>query len=883
MPLKAGDRIGGYEVVSLLGAGGMGEVYRARDARLGRDVAIKILSPDIAADADGLMRFEREARVLASLNHPNIAAIYGVEDGAGHPALILELVDGETLANRIARGPIPIAEALVIARQIAEAFDTAHEAGIVHRDLKPANIKISEAGTIKVLDFGLAKAIAAAAAPATTVDPSRSPTVTVHGTKHGLILGTVAYMSPEQARGKAVDKRTDIWAFGCVLFEMLTGRMTFSGETTSDVIAAIIERAPDWSQLPPSVPPHVRRVIEWCLEKDPKRRARDIGDVRLDFENAQPAEAAPARRSQALAWGVSALLAVALVGLLIARPASTVAEDPPLVRSSLLLPESYRLPGDSTDYPLAISRDGTRFAFIGENDGGRRLFVRMLADESVRALAGTEGAMHPFFSPDGEWVAYFAGAAVHKVSFGGASPIRLGAIAGDSVGGAWGNGVIVFALRGRGLFRMSDAGGAASPIEGAGAAAWPSILDDGRTVLYVAARSVNVAIKTIAVDGKNSRVIASTNDYGEGPAVLGAGGNLSQAQLAGRFIVFGQAADVVRALPVDPVTLAPAGGVIQVLSNIERARNGGAHYFAVSRSGTMVYAKTGNAHSLVWVDRRGNETPITTERQAYRLPALSPDGQHVVIGVNDEQRRSQLWMYTADGQKMRLTAGALRPVWSPDGERVAFSASGSIQTVAIRDLTPQLLFDRKRFPETWPVGTNPYASSWSRDGRTVLLHADSQDIWTGSVEDGLVRPVLSGPALEGEAHLSPDGKWIAYQSDEFGRVEVCVRRFPSLADVTVVSLNGGTYPQWSRNGQELLYKHGTAVMAARIELDPRPRVIAREQLFSGEYLGAGREGTYAVTPDGNRFVMVKSDPASVLTELTLVQHWTGLVNRPHQN
>jgi Tol biopolymer transport system component len=285
---------------------------------------------------------------------------------------------------------------------------------------------------------------------------------------------------------------------------------------------------------------------------------------------------------------------------------------------------------------------------------------------------------------------------------------------------------------------------------------------------------------------------------------------------------------------------------------------------------------------LVWVDRRGKETPITTERKAFRLPALSPDGQRVVVAVNDEQRRSQLWMYTADGQKMRLADG-LRPVWNPDGERVAFAAGGGIQTVAIRDLTRQLLFDRNRFPDSWPVGTNPYPSSWARDGRTVLLHADSQDIWAGSVEDGLVRPVLSRPSMDAEAHLSPDGKWIAYQSDEFGRVEVCVRRFPSLEDVTVVSLNGGTYPQWSRNGQELLYKHGTAMMAARIELDPRPRVIAREQLFSGEYLGTGREGPYAVTPDGTRFVMVKSDPASVLTELTLVQNWTGLLNRQHQN
>jgi serine/threonine protein kinase/Tol biopolymer transport system component len=877
LPLQAGTRIGGYEIFALLGAGGMGEVYRARDTRLGREVAIKILSPRIAADQDAGLRFEREARALATLNHPNIAAIYDVIESDGQPALVLELVDGETLADRIATGPLSIDDTIGYAKQIADALDMAHEAGIVHRDLKPGNIKVTEDGRIKVLDFGLAKAIAVASGESSGADLANSPTITVHGTHQGVILGTAAYMSPEQARGKRIDKRTDIWAFGCVLFEMLTGKRAFDGETSSDVIAAIIERAPDLSRLPEATPASVRRVIGRCLEKDPKRRARDIADVRLDVEDALHVAAAPARRAQSLAWGISAVLAVVVVGLTIARPAPTAAEDPPLVRSSLLLPKSYRLPGDSTDYPLAISRDGTRVAFVGENDDGRRLFVRMLADESPRALAGTEGAMHPFFSPNGEWLGYFAGGAMQKVAFGGASPIRLGALEGGTVGAAWGNGVIVFALRGRGLFRMSDAGGAPSPIGGAGPAAWPSILDDGRTVLYVSPRGQSAAIKTIDIDGKNSRVIASTNDYGEGPAVLGAGGNLGQAQLAGRFVVFGHAADVVRALPVDPVTLAPAGGVLPVLSNIERARNGGAHYFAVSPGGAMVYAKTGDAHSLVWVDRDGNETPITTERKAFRLPALSPDGRRVVIGVNDEQRRSQLWLYNADGQKMRLTDG-LRPVWSPDGERVLFSASGGIQTVAIRDLSRQLLFDRKRFPETWPVGTNPYGSSWSRDG-TVLLHADSQDLWAGSVEDGLVRPLLSRPGQDAEAQLSPDGKWIAYQSDEFGRVDVCVRRFPSLEDVTVVSLNGGTYPQWSKNGQELLYKHGNAMMAARIELAPRPRVIAREQLFSGEYLGTGREGTYAVTSDGTRFVMVKSDPASVLTDLTLVQNWIGLLNR----
>src|SRR5688500_967720 len=341
MPLAPGTKIDGYEIVALIGAGGMGEVYRARDARLGRDVAIKIVSPAIARDADGLMRFEREARMLASLNHPNIAAIYGVEDGAGAPALILELVDGETLADRIACGPLSIADALAIARQITDALDTAHEAGIVHRDLKPANIKITDGGNVKVLDFGLAKAIAAAAEPDAAIDPAHSPTVTVKGTKGNVILGTAAYMSPEQARGKPIDKRTDIWAFGCVLYEMLTGTRAFYGETTSDVIAAIIERQPDLSKLPPAVPPHVLRVIERCLEKDPKRRARDIADVRVELDAVREA-ATPSRQLPMLGWIASGVLAVGIAGLLIDRLQAPTLEAP-MIRSALTVPEPYRL------------------------------------------------------------------------------------------------------------------------------------------------------------------------------------------------------------------------------------------------------------------------------------------------------------------------------------------------------------------------------------------------------------------------------------------------------------------------------------------------------------------------------------------------------------
>ena len=820
--------------------------------------------------------------MLASLSHPNIAAIYGVDDSAGFPALVLELVDGETIADRLARGSIPVAEALAYARQIADALDTAHEAGIVHRDLKPGNIKITDDGRIKVLDFGLAKAIAAATAPDPAADPAHSPTVTIHGTKGGVILGTAAYMSPEQARGKAIDKRTDIWAFGCVLYEMLTGGRVFGGETTSDVIAAIIERAPDLSKLPPTTPPHVRRVILRCLEKDPKRRARDIADVRAEID--APHEAAgPSPRRLAVGWIVGAAVAASLAGLLIMRPAAPAGSEPLLVQSTLPLPNGYRLAVGSGEYPLAISRDGTRIAFAGEQFGDRRLFVRSLADRSARVLPGTEGAVHPFFSPDGEWVGYFAADSAQKVAFGGGAPIRLGTIDGQTVGGTWGDGVIVLAQRGRGLSRLNASGGVATRIEGGSPGSWPSMLDDGRTLLFVTARGGGAAIATIDVDGTKKRIIASTSEYGEGPTLLGTGGNLGQVQLSGRFLVYGQGADVVRALPIDPATMTPVGSVLSLVSGLERARNGGGLYFAVSRNGTMIYASTGDQHSLVWVDRNGVETPLTAERQAYRLPRISPDGARVVVAINDDTRRSNLWMYDSQGQKIRLTTEghSLSPLWSPDGSRVALGAGG-IQEVTIRDLSRRTLFERPTAAE-WPVGTNPYSTSWSPDGRTILIQADDRDLWAGSIEDGRVRPLLARAANDSMGQFSPDGRWIAYQSDEFGRVEVSVRRYPSMEDVTVVSLNGGELPRWSADAKEIFYKQGNALMAARVELDPRPRVLSRQRLFTGDYLGAGREGAFDVTRDGRRFVMIKSDPASALNALTLVQNWTGLLNRPPQD
>ena len=462
MPLTQGTRIGGYEIVGLIGAGGMGEVYRARDQRLGRDVAIKILAPHIAADRDATFRFEREARALAALNHPNVAAIYDVLDNHGQPALVLELVEGETLADRIASTRLSIVAAVDIAKQMADALDTAHEAGFVHRDLKPGNIKITGAGLVKVLDFGLAKAIAAAAGETSGVDANNSPTITGQGTRQGVILGTAAYMSPEQARGKHVDKRSDIWAFGCVLFEMLAGKRAFSGETASDVIAAIIERAPDLSTLPASTPPHVRRVIERCLEKDPKRRARDIADVRAAIDGPGPA---PDRgRTTKLPWLIAAaLLVIALVGYAVVKwPGRSAPAVPPPVEFTFGAPDGYRL----VMAPPAASPDGTMVAF-GALDAKqvRSLWIRPL-DGTPRRLDGTEGAITARWSPDSQSLMFFSGGSWKRMSAAGGPAITVVPEAVADLGLSWGNGdEVVVALANRtALSRVSANGGTPRPL-----------------------------------------------------------------------------------------------------------------------------------------------------------------------------------------------------------------------------------------------------------------------------------------------------------------------------------------------------------------------------------------------------------------------------------
>ena len=866
-----------------LGVGGMGEVYRASDTRLDRAVALKLLPAPFASDPGRIARFEREAKLLASLNHPNIAHVYGFENaslpgGSTVHLLAMELVAGEDLAERLRRGAIPLKPALAIARQMADALEAAHDKGIVHRDLKPANVKLAPDGTVKILDFGLAKAYARET-PQGAGDASHLPTQSMPLTQAGAIFGTPAYMSPEQARGLAVDKRADVWAFGCVLFEMLAGRRPFDGQTSTDALAAILARDPDWSFLPATTPPALHRLLRRCLAKDAGRRLRDIGDARIELDDVsslddvEPARANPAlrglRRQYLAAFAAAILIALgaAALGRRLSGPA---AGTPPVTRTSIVLPSGQKLfSGDST-YSLALSADGLRLAYVGEQEGRTQLYLRELRSLESRALSGTAGATQPFFSPDGEWVGYFASGALQKVATSGGAPLRICAVPSLTRGASWGrDGRIVFALRGSGLHVVEAAGGEPRRVGDFEEARWPEILPDGRTVLF----TTEGGIATVAIAGGTRHVVAKTNDSPlDGPAVLGTGA-LSQARyLPSGHLVYGQSPGIVRAAPFDLASSSLTGPVASLVESVERARNAGAVYFAVSASGMLVYASTGYRHQLVWVDRAGAVTAISGDREAFRGPRVSPDGTQLAVGANDETRRGDVWVYDLQrGTKRRLTTERHNgwPIWTRDGRSLTFSYGGELGEVPADGSAPPAVLWARRDPN------QRYPCSWSLDGRELLFEVDGPaGIDLGVLpRGGEPRSLLAESFTEQHATLSPDGRLVAYASDESGRMEIYVASYPGFEGRTTISTDGGTHPRWTRDGRELFFRQGDAVMAAGLDTTGSFRAERPRRLFAGPYGGAGRENSYDVAPDGRRFAMVKDDDASALCELTVVQGW----------
>ncbi|MGQ0736914.1 MAG: protein kinase domain-containing protein [Acidobacteriota bacterium] len=734
MSLMAGARVGPYEIVAPLGAGGMGEVYRARDTKLDRDVALKILPELFASDAERLARFEREAKTLAALNHPHIAQIYGLEQSSTISALVMELVEGEDLAARTARGPVPVDEALAIARQIAEALEAAHEQGIIHRDLKPANIKVRTDGTVKVLDFGLAKT------GATGAGAADSPTFAVAATQMGMIVGTAAYMAPEQAWGKPVDTRADIWAFGCVLYEMLTGVRAFAGETVTDLLAAVVQRDPDWTALPADTPPHVRRLLRRCLEKDPKRRLRDIGDARVELEDALAADTAsssaagsppiapPLWRARLGAAAVASLLA----GIAVAGAAWWLA---PRVPEPLRVQFDLPTPPSQSTNQIAVSPRGTDVVTRALSGTNNMLWLASFARGSGQLLPGTEGAAWPFWSADGRSIGFFAGGELKRVDLTGSPPQTL-ARAANGHGGAWSqDGVIVFAPDANGpLVRVSAAGGEPTPLteldtaRGEIAHRHPSFLPDGRHVIYV-------AVKRVSAD--STIVLASL----ESPSGRPVARSQYRAAFAAPDRLLFMRESTLLAQPFDTRRLEPVGDPYPVADGIGIFDLYSAAAFSVSNNGVLVYrpdAVAGRASSVRWFDRRGASTAAIEATAGYEDLALASDQQRLVVQRDPGPgTTSDLWLVDlARGTSTRFTFDAAEdetPIWSPDGASVVFRsnrASGIYDLYQKRanGIEPEELLHQSAHHKR--------PQSWSPDG-TLLLYLESapdtgNDVWVFS-------------------------------------------------------------------------------------------------------------------------------------------------------
>jgi Tol biopolymer transport system component/tRNA A-37 threonylcarbamoyl transferase component Bud32 len=880
MALMKGARIGVYEILDAIGAGGMGEVYRARDTRLGRDVALKILPELFANDPDRLARFQREAQLLAALNHPHIAAIYGFEEEGSTRGLALELVDGPTLADRIAQGPLPLDEALPIALQIVDALEAAHAQGIIHRDLKPANIKLRPDGTVKVLDFGLAKALDPRASDVSGASPSISPTLTA-ATELGMILGTAAYMSPEQARGKPVDKRADIWAVGCVLYEMITGQRAFPGDEITDVLAFVITKEPDWTALPATTPPALRRLLHRCLHKDRKQRLADIADARLEIEEARtmaPAvevtAATPrvARWQIVLPWLVAAVIAVAFI--VTAAPWRAVAPNA-IVRLTMDIGADASLLVDQ-GAAFALSPDGQILAFVAQSPSApdAQLYVRRLEQLQALALAGTAGARNPFFSPDGEWIGFFADAKLKKISRAGGAAVTL-CDAPRGRGGTWmPDGTIVFTPQGAGrvpLQQVSAAGGQPTklpePLEGELVQRFPQVLPGGKAVLY----TVNTAI----AGGQTSRIVVQPLPSGE-RLVVRDGGFYARYLPSGHVAYIRDGTLFVVAFDAD--RLAVTGEPIPIVEGVMANASTGGAQFAVSDTGTLMYVPGGTVSSneapISWLDRSGNVTPLRTMVADWSNPAFSPDGRKLAFDITGTGN-SDVWIYEWDRDaNRRLTTHSgedLKPVWTPDGSRIVYGRRDPQAPLNMYWQRADGTGEPERLVES-PLAQEP--SSFHPSGRFLAFTQGTQGSQTDAMilplegdertgwKAGTPIPFANTAARELEPMFSPDGRWIAYFSDESGRQQVYVRPFPGPGGKWLVSTGPGQDPAWSKTGQELFYWTGALagaegqVFVVPFRVHGAEFVPERPQLVPNTFIALrGRQRDFNVHPDGKRFVV----------------------------
>ena len=847
-----GTTIGSYEIRAALGAGGMGEVYRAHDSKLGRDVALKLLPAAFAGDPDRVARLRREAQVLASLSHANIAAIHGLEESGGVPVLVLELVEGPTLADRIAAGRLPLDDSYAIARQVAEGLEAAHERGIVHRDLKPANIKLRPDGSVKVLDFGLAKALESSQH---TAGPS--PVTNLTMTRDGAVLGTTPYMSPEQSRGLAVDRKTDIWAWACVLFEMLSGRQAFAGSDTTDVTAAILRGEPDWSLLPAATPPGVRRLLRRCLEKDPRRRTADIRDARLALDDAIADAAAAAIPARARAGRERAIWIAAVAGCLVGATAIWWHSRPSDARATHELHTEITTPPTTDPVSFALAPNGERIAFVASLNGRPLLWTRSLSTGESAPLQGTEGAAYPFWSPDSRSIGFFANDRLFRIGADGGSLKDL-ATAPVGTGGTWGrDGVILYTMvPDAPVARVPDQGG---PLEFAptdqnapGGNRFPQFLSDGRHYLYFVAETGIRGVYVGSLDRAERR-------------------HLLDADAAAVFVppaaILFLRAGTLYMQHLDAASLALDGDPSPVARGVVFDNNG-ALAASAADDGSIVYrAGASRQRQLAWFDRSGAQIgeAFPPDGASPLNPKISPDGRQVALS-RGTSGNVDVWLedLTRKGALTRLTSAPtpdIYPIWAPDGSRLAYGGAGeggfAIRLISAAGGESTVAFDG-------PLAEVPM--DWSRDGRFILYKEQSQTrshLWAlpmSPIDKPFAVAPLSEATDERAGQFSPDGKWVAFESNESSRYEIYVQAFPKPGARTVVSTDGGLQPRWSPDGRELYYVTPDArlmAVALRVRDEATIEAASPVPLFQTRISGAVTGGSameYDVSSDG-RFLM----------------------------
>ncbi len=883
--MQPGQKLAHYVIGEKIGKGGMGEVYRAQDTVLGRDVAVKILPPEFAADGERLARFQREAKVLASLHHPNIASIFGFEQAPECTFLVMELVEGEDLSEILRRGPLPVDEAVDVARQIAEGLEEAHEKGIIHRDLKPANVKRTPDGKVKVLDFGLARAYAGQTAGEGQL--TSAPTMTAAMTLAGTVMGTAAYMSPEQARGKEMDRRTDIWAFGVILFEMLTGRQLFAGETASDTMAGILKSEPAWEALPPGLPFQVERVLRRCLAKEPRQRLRDIGEARVRLEDpdsesglhtgALAAVADTGRRwPRLLPWAVAALGLAAAAWFALGRGGGGA--ERPVMHLAMPAPDAavFAVSGSYPGLPV-VSPTGKHIVFSAKfADGSVQLFVRGLDSGRAVALDGTRNAQYPFWSPDGQWIAFFDRTEGLKKIMVGGGPTQTICTAGNGKGGSWNTaGEIVFAPEYNASLQVVAAVGgqprtitAVEKDEGFDSHRHPQFLPDGRRFLYLAR----------GAGGRDSELRLADLDGGA-PQVIMKLPNMAQ-YASGHLLFMNQ--QTLMAQPFDAATGTLGGTPVPVAEDVMIIQGAAKGAFAASDEGTLIFLR-GKAEidaSLSWLDRKGNETGVVGDRGDYSSAVLSPDGRRAVLTVTDRAAGTDdLWIMEIERNfRTRLTnnpADEAYPVWRPDGKAVYFVSDRSGKfNVYSKEIggtgEADLVLEAPAAILLWAC---------SPDGTTLLYSTSGEgtglDLWAADLtrrdEPRLLR---RSPEDDGAARFSPDGRWVSYWSDEPGSGQTYLAPWPRMTPISQVSTTTGTWSYWRADGREIVFQEeGGRVQAAALSFNgDEVRIGLPETLF--DHAPVKLEGPWLdMAADGERFLSVNSVASDPPAFCDLVIGW----------